>query len=253
MRKQFRRAIAWICMGALLTGPVSSSAMAGEAVPEESAASPQLLDEITEQTLQIVAQAEEEFAQDAQFFEESNVPVAAALSGDAMPEEDPAAEDWAEEIPEEGEEELLLLEGGDLIVDDSADFGEEDLPEAGEVPVVDDADGDLPETAEVSSAGSVNADAAEGEDVPDTLEEGAEDLPFEEPETEELYALEEIELETEDDALLMLEETAEDAADALEVSDKDFSFVYRDEYEEEAAITGYYGTDENVNIPSYLH
>ena len=240
-------------MGALLTGPVSSYAMAEEAVPEESAASSELLDEITEQTLQIVAQAEDEIAQDVPFFEDSNVPVAAASSGDAFPEEDPAAEDWAEEIAEEGEEELLFLEGGDLIVDDSADFGEEDLPEAGEIPAVDDADGDLPEAAEVSSADPVNADAAEGEAVPDTLEEGTEDLPFEEPETEELYALEEIELETEDDALLMLEETAEDAADALEVSDKDFSFVYRDEYEEEAAITGYYGTDENVNIPSYLH
>ncbi len=256
-------------MGALLTGATSSYTMAGEMVPEGTDAVPQLLDEIAGQTLQIVADAEQESAQDALLFEDLDVPVFAASSGDALLEEDSGAEDWVEEIPEEGEEEPLFLEGGDLIVDDSADLGEEDLPEAGEVSAVDEADGDLPEAGEVSAADDAdgnmpeasevssvdpeNADTAEGEDVPETPEEGTEDLPFEEPETEDLYALEEIELETEEDAVLMLEETVEDAAEAMEVSDKDFSFVYTDEYEEEAAITGYYGTDESVNIPSYLY
>ena len=64
MRKQFRRAIAWICMSAMLTGSASSYALAGEAVPEETAGSQQLLEEVAEQTLQVVAEAQEEFAQD---------------------------------------------------------------------------------------------------------------------------------------------------------------------------------------------
>ena len=263
MRKQFRRAIAWICMSAMLTGSASSYALAGEAVPEETAGSQQLLEEVAEQTLQVVAEAQEEFAQDGLLLEDTQVPVFAAAEDAIVPEEDLTADDWSEEAVGEGEEELLLV-GEDLIEDDSAEPDGEDLPEAGEVPANSSAQ------AEESAAEQENPDAAvsdvtDGADAASDAEStagdvsqsapeaGTEDLPFEEPETEDVYALEEIELETEDDALLMLEEAAEDAAEAMEVSDTDFGYVYIDEDEDALAITGYYGSDESVNIPSYLH
>ena len=218
MKYQFRKSAAWLCLTALLIGSASPCSMASQDV-EEPSGNELSMEEITLETMQIVAEAEENFVQ----------------------EQDPA--DYSLPVQEENDEET---ETGRVV------FYYEEEPDLIEDAAVGQA---WEDTQDIADPAEDPADFAQ-DDFWDS-EIPAEDLAdgfFEEPESEDLLSLEEeADLETEEDLMsendsdVLMEDAQEEAPAAM--GDGDFKYVIKNGA---AVITGYTGSGTMTPIPSSL-